>query len=41
VFKKYRTIEEDTDKNKTFFCTELVASAYKYLGLFDKNIASS
>lgn len=36
-----KTISNEAFNDKTFFCSELVASAYKCLDLLPKDIASS
>ncbi|KRX00740.1 hypothetical protein PPERSA_03000 [Pseudocohnilembus persalinus] len=42
VAKKAKKNEESLDNSKrTFFCSELIASAYKLLGLLPENISSS
>ena len=38
---KKNTKEDLYDENTTFFCSELVAAAYKFLGLIDENIPAS
>ena len=37
--KKFKNDAEDTDKS--YFCSELVASAYKRLGLLPKEVSAS
>lgn len=43
LFKKKAVEKEESidNENRTFFCSELVAAAYKYVDLINKDIASS
>lgn len=38
---KNEEVEKENYQNKTFFCSELVASAYKILSLLPKEIAAA
>ena len=39
--KKYDKDSENINDDKSYFCSELVASAYKCLGLLPKDISAS
>ena len=39
--KKYQYDAENIKEDKSYFCSELVASAYKCLGLLPKDISAS
>ncbi len=39
--KRYENDAENIKENKTYFCSELVASAYKCIGLLDKQVSAT
>jgi uncharacterized protein YycO len=42
IFRKTCTTDaENINENKTYFCSELVASAYKCLGILNKEVSAT